>query len=144
MPDEPRKPVPKEPHWSLIRTFGFGLMLLVWWVITIELPGRNLFKIISSQHLERAFAPITVWAYGVTQLWMQYRTVAVVFIVLAMLLHYWLWYRRTRYDIYGKWLFRMGFLVLYIILYGYFISIFVGAELPIWTWPSNIGPVESL
>ena len=124
-----------------LRTFFFGLMLFAWWVLTIELPGRNLFSIVLHRGIERAYPPLTIWAFSVTQHWMKYRGWAVVAIVVAMLLHLWIWTRRERYDAWGQWLFKAGFLVFYIVLYGFFLLVFLGAELPIWTWPSGMGPV---
>jgi len=116
-------------------------MLFAWWVASIELPGRNLFAIVVHRGVERHLAPLSIWAFGLTQTWMKYRAVAVVLIILAAGAHYFLSTRHPRYDVYGKWLFRTGFLVFYIALYLFFLLVFLGAELPVWTWPSQIAPV---
>lgn len=115
-----------------LRTFWFGLMLFAWWIVSIELPWRNLSKIITQRGVDRLYHPITVWAFGLSDSWARHRFAAVAFIVLAMALHYFFWIRYSKYDIYGKWLFKAAFLVIYIILYGFFLLMFLGAELPIW------------
>lgn len=126
-----------------LRTFFFGLMLLAWWVLTVEIPGRMLFRLALQRGVERQLTSISVWAFQVTQTLMRYRVAAVVVIMVAMVVHYWLWTRWPRYDVYGKWLVKAGFLVLYIVLYAFFLLIFLGAELPVWTWPSQIVPPDA-
>jgi hypothetical protein len=133
-----RKPAP-----LYLRTFFFGLMLFAWWVLTVEVPGRMLFRIVVQRGVERQYTPLSVWAFSVTQSMMGYRGLAVGLIVVAMAFHYWLWTRLPRYDVYGKWLFRAGFLVFYIVLYTFFFLVFLGAELPVWTWPSEIVPTNT-
>jgi len=135
-PQKPEKKPDPEPSW--LRSVGFGVMLVCWWLVTIELPAWNLFRIIANRGIERVYAPITVWAFAQTQHWQMYRGTAILVILVAVVFNYWLWYRRMRYDAWGKWLFRAGFLVLYILLYGYFILIFIGAELPVYSIPSNL------
>lgn len=115
-----------------LRSFWFGLMLFAWWMVSIELPWRNLSKIITQRGVNRLYHPITVWAYQLTDSWARYRFVAIILIVIAMILHYVFWLRYARYDAYGRWLFKAAFLILYIILYGFFFLMFLGAELPIW------------
>ncbi len=113
-------------------------MLVVWWIATVEIPGHNLFRIAASNWVDRPFPPITVWAFALTQKLALYRGWAVVLIVVVTILHAWLWKRRERWDIYGKWVFKAAFLVLYILLYGIFLLVFIGAGIPIWTWPTEI------
>ena len=113
-------------------------MLIAWWVVTIEIPGRNLFLITAQRGLERALAPITIWAFGFTSSMTTRRGWAVIFILAAILLHRWLWVRREKWDVWGKWLFKAAFVVLYIALYGLFLLIFLAAEFPIWFWPKNL------
>jgi hypothetical protein len=138
MPDAPRKPAGQEPRPSCAGSLGFGLMLVGWWLVSIELPGRNLFFLAAQRGIERQLAPITIWAFGFTQAAMTHRWWAVGLIVVAVILHRWLRVRRERWDIFGKWVFKAAFLVLYIILYGLFMAIFLGAELPIWMSPSTL------
>jgi hypothetical protein len=138
VPGKSDKPVKAPP--LILRSFVFGLMLLAWWIATVELPGRNLFLIVAQNAMDRHFSAITIWAYGSTQALMQYRWLGVIGIFLGIGAHYFFSVRQPRYDIYGKWLFKTAFLVLYIILYGYFFMIFIGAELPIWTWPAQVTP----
>jgi hypothetical protein len=113
-------------------------MLIAWWVVTIEIPGRNLFLIAEQRGLERAFAPISVWAFEFTSRMTTQRVWAAVIVIAAVLLHRWLWVRREKWDAWGKWLFKAGFVVLYIALYGLFLLTFFAAELPIWFWPKNL------
>jgi hypothetical protein len=131
----PSKPADRDEIPGIARSLGFGAMLALWWVLTFELPGRNLFLLAAQRGIERPLAPVTIWAYGLTQQAVGVRGLAVVLIVLAMVLHAWLWRRRARWDVYGRWVFRAGFFVLYVILYGLFLVVFVASELPIWTMP---------
>lgn len=128
------------PKPSIVRSILFGIMLFVWWILTIEIPGWNMFRIVTARGIERQYAPLTAWTYGVTQLWMEHRVAAIVIIFLAVIVHYWLWYRRQRYDVFGKWVFKTAFLVLYIIMYAFFLVILIGMEIPIRTMPSLGGP----
>ncbi len=133
------KPAPKpSPKPSWLRSIGFGLMLAIWWVVTVEIPAWNLFRIVANRGVERQYAPITLWAFDQSMQWQHYRGLVIVLILLAVGLNYWLWYRLTRYDAWGRWLFKAGFLVVYIIMYGYFIAIFIGAELPVYTIPPTL------
>jgi hypothetical protein len=119
-------------------------MMITWWVFTIEIPGRNLFRVITNYGVHRSYAPITIWAFRITGEWIQYRWLAVVGIFAAIIMHYWFSSRLDRYDVYGRWLYKAVFVAVYILLYGSFLLIFAGAELPIWTWPSELGiPVET-
>jgi hypothetical protein len=113
-------------------------MLIAWWVVTIELPGRNLFLIAGQRGLERALAPITIWALEFTSRMTTQRVWAAIIVIAAVLLHRWLWVRRGKWDVFGKWLFKAGFVALYVLLYGVFLLIFFAAELPIWFWPKNL------
>lgn len=126
-----------------LRSFFFGLMLLAWWVLTVEVPGRMLFRIVVQRGIERQYTSLSVWAYSITQTMMGYRGLGIALIMAAMVFHYWLWTRLPRYDVYGRWLFKAGFLVLYIVLYTFFLLVFLGAELPVWTWPQEIIPPET-
>ena len=123
--------------YTIFRTLGFGLMLIAWWIVTIELPGRNLFMVIAQNWIERSYYPITIWAYGFTQKLIALRPAGGVVIALLIALHIFLWKRYPDYDIYGRWLFRTFFFLLYILLYGVFFAVFIGAELPIWINPLN-------
>lgn len=122
----------------LTATLGFGVFLLAWWVITIEIPGRNLFLIAAQRGIERALAPVTVWTYAFTQRAMLHRWWAFAAIAALLLIHRWLWVRREKWDVYGKWLFKAGFFVFYLLLYLVFMIVFIGAELPIWQWPGTL------
>ena len=138
MPTAPRKSEMTETRPKFARSLGFGLMLAAWWIFAIEIPGRNLFIVAAQRGIERVLTPLTIWAFSFTQSVMAYRIWAVVLIVAAVVLHRWLWVRRERWDIFGKWVFKTAFLLIYIFLYGLFLVIFVGAELPIWRWPSHL------
>jgi hypothetical protein len=127
-PEKDRKNLPPLP----IRTFWFGFMLLAWWISTIELPWHNLSRIVTQRGVERMYHPLTIWVYGLSDSWGRHRITAVFIIVLAMGFHYFIWTRYPGYDAYGRWVFKAGFLVLYILLYGFFFLMFLGAELPIW------------
>ena len=126
-----------------LRSFFFGLMLFAWWILTVEVPGRMLFRLALQRGVDRQLTTLSIWAYGVTQRLMSQRVWWMAVIVVTMALHYWLWTRWGRYDVYGKWLFRAGFLVLYVVLYAFFFLVFLGAEIPVWTWPSQIVPAET-
>lgn len=132
MTPEPEKTRPRKPTPLILRTLSFGLMIFLWWVMAIELPWRNLSAIVTQRGVQRAYHPLSIWAFQLSDKWAGYRTLAVILIVAAMVLHYFLWIRYPKYDVYGRWLFRAGFLVLYILLYAFFFIMFVGAELPIW------------
>lgn len=132
MTGEPPKSDLKKLSPLPFRTFWFGLMLFAWWVVSIELPWRNLSAIITQRGVDRLYHPITIWAYRLSDVWARYRWVAVVIIIASMFLHYFFWTRFPRYDAYGKWLFKAVFFILYVILYGFFLIMFLGAELPIW------------
>lgn len=138
MPSAPGKSDVPDTSPGFIRSLGFGAMLVVWWVATFEFPGHILFKISTSNWVSRGVGPLTAWAWAVTEKMIANRVWGAVAIIAVVILHAWLWRRYSRWDIYGKWLFKAGFVVLYIVLYTIFILVFLGAELPIWTWPAEI------
>ena len=107
-------------------------MLVMWWVVSIEIPGRNLFLIAAQRGIDMKLAPISVWAFSLTQTAMSYRFLAGLFIVAGVIVHRLLRVRQGGWDIFGKWVYKAAFLVLYIFLYGLFLLIFIGAELPVW------------
>jgi hypothetical protein len=107
-------------------------MLACWWAATFEIPGRMLFLIAAQRGIERHLAPITIWAYAFTQKGIGDRGWAIAAVLLSVVVHRWLIIRRERWDVFGKWVFKAAFLVLYIFLYGLFLLIFLGTEFPIW------------
>ena len=125
----------KDERYSIGRTLGFGALLVSWWILTFEIPGKNLFRIAAQEGVSRKLGPITLWAYDFTQRAITARSWAIVFFVIAIILHSILWRRRAKWDIYGKWLFRAGFFALYLIMYGLFLLIFAAVEIPLWTMP---------
>ena len=112
-------------------------MLVGWWVVTIELPGKALFHIVAQRVVERALPPISVWAFGLTQAWMSYRFLALCLIIVAVFFHRFLWMRRVKWDVYGKWLFKSGFLLFYIVLYAFFLLNFLAMEWPLRSLPTR-------
>ncbi|HDS31127.1 MAG TPA: hypothetical protein ENN67_08805 [Firmicutes bacterium] len=119
-------------------------MLLFWWICTIEIPGHILFRIAQSNWVERSTGLLTLWAFNFTMTLSHYRPHAILVIIALVILHHWLSIRREKWDVYGKWLFRAGFLLLYIILYAIFMLVFLGVEIPVWTWPSEITRIQGV
>ena len=121
---------------SLPRSVGFGLMLFAWWIFSIEIPRWNIYRLGHMRGLVLSMAQITEWVYGVANLWSHYRGLAVVIIIIAVPVHYFLWKRRMQYDTWGRWLFKAGFMTFYVIMYAFFLFMLLGAELPIYTNPA--------
>ena len=132
MSSVPGKSPDKELRPLFAGSLGFGLMLACWWICTFEIPGRTLFRLATQPGVDRHFAPITVWAYVFTQDGMSDRIWAIAAILIAVFVHRLAWVRRPRWDVFGIWVFKAGFLILYILLYGTFFLVFLGAEFPIW------------
>jgi len=122
---------------SIPGSIGFGAMLVIWWILSIEIPRWNLFRIDNMRSLALTLSPITEWVYGVATLWAEYRWLGIILIIASAPFHYFLWKRRMGYDQWGKWLFKAGFMVFYVILYAFFLIMLLGAELPIYTNPAN-------
>jgi hypothetical protein len=118
-------------------------MLAAWWLATVEIPGHMLFRMYESNWVARSVGPITVWAFGFTSKLSGLRIPAFIIIIAAVFIHSWLWKRHAGWDAYGQWVFKAGFFVLYAILYAIFILVFLGAEVPVWTWPSELTQVLS-
>lgn len=111
-------------------------MLVVWWIVTFEIPARMLFMMAAQRGVERGLPPITLWAFRITHDAVEHRWTAVLLIVFSVFFHFWLLRRWEKWDAFGKWVFKAAFIIFYVILYGLFLVIFIGVEYPVWFWPS--------
>ncbi|MFH1675407.1 MAG: hypothetical protein ABIC40_00175 [bacterium] len=132
-----KKNAPKDERYSIVRTLGFAALLISWWILTFEIPGKNLFRIAAQTGVSRKLAPITLWAFEFTQRALTARSWAIFFFILAIFLHSILWHKRVNWDVWGRWLFKTGFFVLYLFMYALFLIIFVAVEFPLWTMPKT-------
>jgi len=139
MPSAPRKLKTRRVYPLPVRTLGFGLLLVAWWLLSIELPARNLSTIRNTYGISQTYPVITDFVHDLTTGLQNFRWLGAIFIIALTICHYVLWKRFEKCDAWPKFLFRFGVVVFYVLLYGFFFVMFLGAELPLWLWPRATG-----
>ena len=118
---------------TAIKSIGLGISLIVWWIVSFEIPVRSLFKIIvEGRGGEMDYSVLTLGAYSLSTFMTEHRLYGLIFIFAAVIVNFISKRKSDGFDVWGWWLFRTGFLILYVILYGLFIFMFIGTEIPFW------------
>jgi hypothetical protein len=132
MPTAPQKSTPEKIP-LVLRTIGFTLMLVSWWILALEVPYRNLYKIIiEGRGGLSQFPNISVFAFKFSEQMVTFHRLHGIIGIIILVAAYFILSRRVdSWDIWGRWIYKFSFGVLYFILYGLFLVMFIGVELPL-------------